>query len=98
MNSATAAPCSLLFPAAVWCSMKDLILDGLSEQQKVLMAKHGTPAGFAIACYELVPGTISMDEARTAVEKYQREWDAAGDVQQSPRRWDDIPGYLGDMQ
>lgn len=81
--------------------MKGLILDGLSEQQKALVAKHGTPAGFAIACYELVPGMISMDEARAAVEKYQAEWDAAGDKpekQHPPQKWDDIPGYLEDMR
>ena len=58
--------------------MRDLVMGGISEQQKSLMAKHGTPAGFAQACYELVPGTISMDEAKAAVEKYQSEWDAAG--------------------
>lgn len=59
--------------------MKDLITEGLSERQKALLARHGTPAGFAIACYELVPGTISMDEAKAAIEKYQAEWDAASD-------------------
>ena len=78
--------------------MKDLIMEGISERQKELIAKHGTPAGFAQSCYELVPGTISMDEAKTAIEKYQAEWDAAGDVQQPPRRWDEIPGYLDDMR
>ena len=83
--------------------MRDLVIDGMSEQQKVLMAKHGTPAGFAVACYELVPGTISMDEAKAAVEKYQSEWDAAGNKSRQqdgpqPRTWDEIPGYLEDMR
>lgn len=81
--------------------MKDLIADGLSERQKALMARHGTPAGFAIACYELVPGTISMDEAKAAIEKYQAEWDAASDEPEkrgTPQKWDEIPGYLEDMR
>lgn len=59
--------------------MDNLIAEGVSEKQKALMLKHGTPAGLARSCYELVPGTISMDEAKAAVEKYQAEWDAAGD-------------------
>ncbi|HVX56949.1 MAG TPA: hypothetical protein VHA37_04405 [Candidatus Saccharimonadales bacterium] len=49
----------------------------LSRKQKRLVKKHGTPAQFARACYECVPGDISMDEARAAVEKYNREWGAA---------------------
>jgi len=46
----------------------------LTPGQKRLKAKYGTPAEFAVACYESVPGHISMDEARAAVEKYNREW------------------------
>lgn len=49
----------------------------LSRKQKRLAKKHGTPAEFARACYGCVPGDISMDEARAAVEKYNREWEAA---------------------
>lgn len=49
----------------------------LSKQQRVLAKKHGTPAEFAVAVYKAVPGDISMDEARLAVAKYQREWDDA---------------------
>ena len=45
-----------------------------SSKQKRLAAKHGTPAQFAKSVYECVPGDISMDEARAAVEKYNREW------------------------
>lgn len=48
-----------------------------TKRQKALQRKHGTPAEFARACYECVPGFISMDEARTAVEKYNAEWQAA---------------------
>lgn len=39
--------------------------------------KHGTPAEFSQACYARVPGDISMDEARAAIEKYNREWEEA---------------------
>jgi uncharacterized protein YmfQ (DUF2313 family) len=49
----------------------------LTEGQKALAKKHGTPAQFAEACYAAVPGDISMDEAKAAIEKYQKEWDAA---------------------
>ena len=50
----------------------------LSKRQMTLAKKHGTPAQFASACYDAVPGYISMDEARAAIEKYNREWaDAA---------------------
>jgi hypothetical protein len=82
--------------------MTNLITSGISKKQTELMQRHGTPSGFAIACYELVPGTISMDEAKVAVEKYQKEWDDAGDVpghggKQPPRKWDDIPGYRENM-
>lgn len=50
----------------------------LTPAQRKLAKKHGTPAEFAQAVYKCVPGDISMDEARAAVEKYNREWDAAG--------------------
>lgn len=48
-----------------------------SHEQRRLVKAHGTPAEFANACYDCVPSFISMTEARTAVEKYQREWDSA---------------------
>jgi hypothetical protein len=59
--------------------LKNLIVDGITEKQKALLSKHGTPAGFAQSCYDLVPVTISVEEARAAVEKYQSEWDEAGE-------------------
>lgn len=34
-----------------------------SKTQKALAKKHGTPAEFAAAVYQAVPGDISMDEA-----------------------------------
>lgn len=49
-----------------------------SPAQRKLAQKHGTPAEFAQAVYKCVPGDISMDEARAAVEKYNREWAEAG--------------------
>lgn len=49
----------------------------ISPKQKELRAKHGTPAEFAEAVYKAVPGDISMEEADTAVQEYNQEWDAA---------------------
>lgn len=46
--------------------------------QRKLAKKHGTPAEFAAGVYKCVPGDISMDEAREAISKYNREWQAAG--------------------
>ncbi len=51
---------------------------GMTRAQRKLVKKHGTPAEFAVAVYKAVPGDISMDEARDAVKKYNREWAAAG--------------------
>jgi hypothetical protein len=50
----------------------------MSPKQKRLAAKHGTPAEFAKACYDTVPEFCSMDEARIAIEKYNKEWSNAG--------------------
>ena len=58
--------CSSLAPAQCYAAM--------SKRQKALAKKHGTPAEFARAVYETVPGFISMDEARDAINKYNREW------------------------
>lgn len=52
-------------------------MDGLTPGQRKLQKKHGNPAEFATAVYNCVPGDISMDEARAALEKYQKEWDQA---------------------
>lgn len=49
----------------------------LTSGQRRLMKKHGTPAEFAKAVYKCVPGDISMDEAKAAVERYGRDWEAA---------------------
>lgn len=46
----------------------------LSKRQLALAEKHGTPAQFASACYDAVPGYISMDEASAAIAKYNIEW------------------------
>lgn len=50
----------------------------MTPAQRKLAKKHGTPAEFAQAVYKCVPGDISMDEARAAVEKYNGEWATAG--------------------
>lgn len=46
--------------------------------QVELAEKHGTPVEFGVAVWSACPGDISVDEALTACEKYQKEWDAAG--------------------
>lgn len=48
----------------------------LTKGQLVLMRKHGTPSEFAMACYDCV-GEISMDEAASAIRKYNEEWSVA---------------------
>lgn len=50
----------------------------LTDRQVELRREHGTPAEFASAVYGSVPGDISMDEARAAIEDYNREWAEAG--------------------
>lgn len=50
----------------------------LTPDQQELERKHGTPAQFAAACYKAVPSFISMDEARQAINKYNRDWNQAG--------------------
>ena len=54
------------------------------KTQEALRKKHGTPAQFAKACYECVPGDISMDEARAAIEKYNKEWNDA--IPETPKK------------
>lgn len=51
---------------------------GLTDAQHELMRKHGTPGQFAAGCYECVPALISMDEAKAAIDKYNRDWGMAG--------------------
>ena len=52
--------------------------EGLSDRQKALAKKHGTPEQFGKAvwhaCDMLV---ITTAEAATAIDKYKREWDQA---------------------
>jgi len=50
----------------------------MTKKQRALRKKHGTPAEFAVACYQAVPGELSMDEARDAVEEYNHKWEQAG--------------------
>jgi hypothetical protein len=46
----------------------------MTAGQRMLAEKYGTPAEFAKACYA---GYLSMDEARAAIEKYNKEWEEA---------------------
>jgi len=50
----------------------------LTAKQRALMEKHGNPAEFAVSCYKAVPGMVSMEEARIAIDKYSQEWEEAG--------------------
>ena len=50
----------------------------MTKKQLALKKKHGSPAEFAVACYQAVPSDLSMDEARDAVEEYNHEWERAG--------------------
>lgn len=49
----------------------------LTEGQKALKEKSGTPAEFAKACYSAVPSFLSMADARKGIDQYQKEWDSA---------------------
>jgi len=68
--------------------MPPKLTDTLTPAQRKLAKKHGTPAEFAQATYACVPGDISMDEARAAVEKYSQQWNAAGSLE---ARFADLP-------
>ena len=52
--------------------------ESLTKAQKALVRKHGSPEEFAAACYACCPSFISMDEARKAVDSYNRDWEKAG--------------------
>lgn len=51
----------------------------LSEQQKRLAERSGTPAQFARAVWNAL-GEISVDEAEAAIHAYRREWKNAADL------------------
>lgn len=57
---------------------KSLLNTVLTTKQRRLKKKHGDPAEFARAVYAAVPGDISMNEARVAIQEYNREWLEAG--------------------
>lgn len=63
-------PDVIMTPAEI----QSLTTDFMSKRQKALAVLHGTPSKFASACYDAVPGDISMDEAVAAIEKYNKEW------------------------
>lgn len=47
----------------------------LTESQRELAKKHGTPSEFAIAVLSAVPSMISIDEAYCAIWQYQIQWE-----------------------
>jgi hypothetical protein len=51
-------------------------LEPLTEGQAALAEKHGMPTDFADACFRAL-GEISIDEAWTAIRKYNGEFLAA---------------------
>ena len=48
-----------------------------SEAQADLMAKHGSPYDFAMACVKATGDFISVDEAEAGIQKYLKEWEEA---------------------
>ena len=52
----------------------------MSDKQRNLYVNHGGPREFAAACNRAADSLeITTAECETAIEKYQREWDAAAD-------------------
>lgn len=49
----------------------------VTDAQRRLLRKHGTPKQFAEAVFNAL-GEVSLAEARTAVEAYCKEWSEAG--------------------
>lgn len=66
----------------------------MTPKQKQLKAAHGTPDEFAEAVMRAVP-EISLDEAATAISKYQFEWDAAGPPKEPVPQWMPRPNAPG---
>lgn len=54
----------------------------LTDAQKSLKQKHGTPEAFAEAC-NLAAATTTAD-CEAAIEKYRREWAEAGTIKREP--------------
>lgn len=61
-------------------------MDDLSEKQKALKARFGTPEEFAEACHKAVPWAGSVDEAIDAAALYRKEWDEASQETTKERR------------
>lgn len=57
-----------------YAKSRALLIQSFSKRQRTLARKHGLPSEFAAACYQAVPEFISMDEAATAIKKYNLEW------------------------
>ena len=53
----------------------------MTDPQKILADKHGTPDAFNKALLKAVAqGMISLSEASVAMHQYQEEWDQAGNT------------------
>jgi hypothetical protein len=61
-------------------NLQHIQMAGLTRKQRKLAKRHGTPAEFAVAVYQAVPGDLSMDEARRSIDKYNLQWKEAGRV------------------
>lgn len=48
----------------------------VTDGQRELERKHGTPRAFAQACVSAI-GEITCLEAHTAIQKYKKQWEAA---------------------
>ena len=78
-----------------WCSGFEELSDGEERLTRAeLKAKHGTPEEFRNACVRAL-GEISRDEMDAAVEKYQREWDEAGQFESYHISWREITDAVG---
>lgn len=65
-------------PAKSVTNLRPEVLAQLPVKQQELAKLHGTPAEFAVGVYKCVPAMCSMDEARSAVAAYEKEWAVAG--------------------
>jgi hypothetical protein len=62
------------------------VLAQLPAKQQELARLHGTPSEFAQAVYRCVPAYCSMDEAKSAVAAYEKEWAVAGGAKPAKKK------------
>jgi hypothetical protein len=56
--------------------LEGLPREAITDGQKALQAKHGTPYEFGQACINALD-MVTPAEAKAAIDKYRREWEAA---------------------